>query len=76
MLHTLYTLWRNIYFDMTTRLLRRHPRVLLLNPNSSEDMTLGMERALRGMNLSDVSGYDTIRLSNVVNPGWFYSPAR
>ncbi|TDZ36482.1 Uncharacterized protein C8035_v008264 [Colletotrichum spinosum] len=38
---------------MATRLLRRNIRILVINPNSSEDMTRGMERAIQGMPLHD-----------------------
>ncbi|KAF6804171.1 hypothetical protein CSOJ01_10369 [Colletotrichum sojae] len=38
---------------MTTRLLRRNIKILVINPNSSEDMTRGMERAIQGMPLHD-----------------------
>ncbi|OLN87061.1 Uncharacterized protein C1F7.10 [Colletotrichum chlorophyti] len=38
---------------MTTRLLRRNVRILIINPNSSHDMTRGMETAIQGMPLHD-----------------------
>ncbi|KAF6843255.1 hydantoin racemase [Colletotrichum musicola] len=38
---------------MTTRLLRRNIKILVINPNSSQDMTRGMERAIQGMPLHD-----------------------
>lgn len=41
-------------FKMTTRLLRRNTRILVINPNSSHDMTHGMEIAIRSMDLPDV----------------------
>ncbi|GKT44816.1 uncharacterized protein ColSpa_04997 [Colletotrichum spaethianum] len=38
---------------MTTRVLRRNIKILVINPNSSEDMTRGMERAIQAMPLQD-----------------------
>ncbi|EFQ31476.1 hydantoin racemase [Colletotrichum graminicola] len=38
---------------MTTRVLRRNIKILVINPNSSEDMTRGMERAIQAMPLHD-----------------------
>ncbi|TQN63842.1 hypothetical protein CSHISOI_11579 [Colletotrichum shisoi] len=67
---------------MTTRVLRRNIRILVINPNSSEDMTRGMERAIQAMPLHDsleihsytappespasIDGDDDIRLSTDV----------
>ncbi|KDN66146.1 putative hydantoin racemase [Colletotrichum sublineola] len=38
---------------MTTRVLRRNIKILVINPNSSEDMTRGMERAIQAMPLAE-----------------------
>ncbi|KAI7775336.1 hypothetical protein LA080_007015 [Diaporthe eres] len=38
---------------MTTRVVRRNIRLLVINPNSSHDMTHGMETAIRSMDLPD-----------------------
>ncbi|KAI8183711.1 hypothetical protein K4K51_013145 [Colletotrichum sp. SAR 10_75] len=38
---------------MTTRLLRRNIKILVINPNSSLNMTRGMEKAIQGMPLHD-----------------------
>ncbi|OHE97250.1 hydantoin racemase [Colletotrichum orchidophilum] len=38
---------------MATRLLRRNIKILVINANSSEDMTRGMERAIQAMHLHD-----------------------
>ncbi|KAL0942903.1 hydantoin racemase [Colletotrichum truncatum] len=38
---------------MTTQILRRNVKILVINPNSSQAMTRGMERAIQGMPLHD-----------------------
>lgn len=43
-----------VSLKMTTRLVRRNIRLLVINPNSSHDMTHGMETAIRSMDLPDV----------------------
>jgi len=40
---------------MTTKLVRRTTKILVLNPNSSKSMTHGLEQAIRTMELSHVS---------------------
>jgi hypothetical protein len=35
-------------------------RILIINPNSSEEMTKGMLTAVEKMNLADVSAYDIL----------------
>jgi hypothetical protein len=53
------------YYDdedltMTTKFLRRSTRILVLNPNSSESMTHGVEEAIRTLHLSPVSANNTV----------------
>jgi Asp/Glu/hydantoin racemase len=40
---------------MTTKLVRKSTRILVVNPNSSESMTHGIEKAIKGMHLPEVS---------------------
>lgn len=42
---------------MTTQVLRRNIRLLVINPNSSHEMTHGIERAIRSMDLPDVRAF-------------------
>lgn len=52
---------------MTTRLLRRNIKILVINPNSSLDMTRGMEKAIQGMPLHDVSwGVEAVNMPSVM----------
>lgn len=40
---------------MTAKRLNNATRILVVNPNSSESMTRGVEKAIRSMNLASVS---------------------
>jgi Asp/Glu/hydantoin racemase len=47
---------------MTTNLVRRTTKILVLNPNSSKSMTHGLEQGIRNMELSQVCLLDVSSL--------------
>ncbi|KAF9880666.1 hydantoin racemase [Colletotrichum karsti] len=60
---------------MTTRLLRRNIKILVINPNSSEDMTRGMEKAIQGMPLHDADLSFLFRLAQSLEIHTYTAPS-